>query len=112
MARKVIYQFVDDIDQTPFEEGEGETVSFSLDGKDYEIDLNNKNADKLRSHLNRYVEAGTKVGKGSKSKGSVSSVGKRTDLAEVRAWAKGNGHTLSDRGRIPAAILDAYDAAN
>lgn len=109
MAKKVIYQFVDDIDQTPYEEGEGETVSFSLDGKDYEIDLSDKNATKLRSHLNRYVEAGTKVGKGSKNKGSV---GKRTDLAEVRTWAKGNGHTLSDRGRIPSAILDAYDAAN
>ncbi|MGO2749084.1 MAG: histone-like nucleoid-structuring protein Lsr2 [Pseudoclavibacter sp.] len=112
MAKKVIYQFVDDLDQTPYEEGEGETISFSLDGKDYEIDLNDKNATKLRSHLNRYVEAGTKVSKSTKDKGSASSAGKRTDLAEVRAWAKSNGHALSDRGRIPGAILDAYDAAN
>ena len=51
MARKIIYQLVDDIDSTSLAEGEGETVQFALDGTDYEIDLSDENAKKLRDAL-------------------------------------------------------------
>jgi hypothetical protein len=37
---------------------------------------------------------------------------KRGDLGAIRAWARDNGHQVSERGRIPGAILAAYDAAN
>lgn len=30
----------------------------------------------------------------------------------IREWAAANGHTVSQRGRISAAIADAYDAAH
>ncbi|WP_345134066.1 Lsr2 family DNA-binding protein [Microbacterium laevaniformans] len=33
------------------------------------------------------------------------------DLAAVREWARANGHTVSERGRVPAAVLEAYAAA-
>ena len=44
MARKIIHQLVDDLDDTVLEPGEGETVLFALDGKSYEIDLSADNA--------------------------------------------------------------------
>ena len=47
MAQKVHIVLVDDIDQTDAEE----TVSFGLDGKEYAIDLNSKNALALRDAL-------------------------------------------------------------
>jgi Lsr2 len=47
MAQKVQTLFVDDLDGS---EAEG-TVRFGLDGTDYEIDLNAKNARQLRDAL-------------------------------------------------------------
>lgn len=37
--------------------------------------------------------------------------GKSDDSALVREWAKANGYHVADRGRISAAIRDAYRAA-
>jgi hypothetical protein len=37
---------------------------------------------------------------------------RRTDLAAVRVWARANGYTVADRGRIAAAVLVAYDQAH
>ena len=54
MAQKVQTLFVDDLDGS---EAEG-TVRFGLDGTDYEIDLNAKNAQQLRDALARYMAAG------------------------------------------------------
>lgn len=34
------------------------------------------------------------------------------DQALVRSWARENGHAVSDRGRLPAAVVAAYRAAN
>ncbi|MBS3179542.1 MULTISPECIES: histone-like nucleoid-structuring protein Lsr2 [unclassified Pseudoclavibacter] len=113
MARKVIYQLVDDIDSSSLAEGEGETVQFALDGTDYEIDLSDENAKKLRDALADYVSAARTVAKSRKSKsaGSTSNRPKK-DLAAIRAWARAEGHKISDRGRIPGSIIEDYEAAN
>ena len=113
MARKVIYQLVDDIDSSSLDEGEGETVQFALDGTDYEIDLSDANAKKLRDALADYVSAARTVAKTRKNKstGSNSSRPKR-DLAAIRAWARAEGHKISDRGRIPGSIIEDFEAAN
>lgn len=113
MARKVIYQLVDDIDSTSLAEGEGETVQFALDGTDYEIDLSDSNAKKLRDALADYVSAARTVAKTRKTKsaGSAASRPKR-DLAAIRAWARAEGHKISDRGRIPGSIIEDFEASN
>ena len=108
MAKKVIYQLTDDLDQTEISDGEGETVQFGLDGTAYEIDLTDAHAIKLRSLFNRYVEAGRKTGKAPAGKKQS---GRKQDLAVVRGWARSNGHDVSDRGRVSGEILDAYEAA-
>lgn len=107
MAQKVITQLVDDIDGQVLADGEGETVTFALDGTTYEIDLSKKNADKMRGVLQDYIAAGRKTG-GKRSRAKQTGPA----AADIREWAKQNGHDVPDRGRIPQEVRDAYDAAN
>ncbi|WP_431801663.1 histone-like nucleoid-structuring protein Lsr2 [Microbacterium sp. bgisy203] len=122
MARRIVHQLVDDLDGTVLEVGSGETVLFSLDGTAYEIDLTDENAEALRAALAPYVAAGRSVsarpaGGGTRT-GSAGGGGRKQkragqrDYAPVRAWAAENGYELSERGRVPASVLEAYDAAH
>lgn len=115
MAQKVQVLLVDDVDG-----GEAaETVTFGLDGTSYEIDLSSKNADGLRDALAKYVGAARKAGRGtparstsgSRSRGGGSAAIDRDQAAAIRSWAKKQGLKVSDRGRIPASIIEQYNAA-
>jgi hypothetical protein len=115
MARKVQVILSDDLDENlPADE----TVSFSLDGTNYEIDLAEKNAKDLRDAFSRYVSAARKVGRGgSRASGGGRSraTGGRMDREQagaIRDWARKNGHAVSDRGRIPASVVEAYESAH
>ena len=116
MARKVQVILSDDLDENlPADE----TVSFSLDGTSYEIDLAEKNAKELREVFSRYVSAARKVGRGGRSSGAGGGRGRgtggrmdREQAGAIRDWARKNGHAVSDRGRIPASVVDAYEAAH
>ena len=115
MARRIVHQLVDDLDGTLLEVGEGETVLFSIDGVAYEIDLTDGNAAALREALAPFVAAGRSVS--SRGAGAGSSARKRrrtgqTDYSAIREWAKSNGYTVSERGRVPASVLEAYEAAH
>lgn len=87
----------------------GETVRFALDGREYEIDLGTENAEKLRAALAGYVDAGRRIG-GPASRQTTSRRGSSRSVDEIRAWARENGFTVSNRGRIPAAVEAAYNA--
>jgi hypothetical protein len=104
MARRVIETFTDDIDGS---EG-AVTVRFAYGAQEYEVDLGKKNADKLDKALMEFIPNARRVGK----KSAVKSGGKRNDLAAVRAWANDNGHAVSERGRVPQNVIDAYDEAH
>ena len=116
MARKVQVILSDDLDENlPADE----TVSFSLDGTSYEIDLAEKNAKELRDVFSRYVSAARKVGRGGRSSGGGGGRGRSTggrmdreQAGAIREWARKNGHAVSDRGRIPGSVVDAYEAAH
>ncbi|GAB2835273.1 Lsr2 family protein [Microbacterium insulae] len=116
MARRIVHQLVDDLDGTVLEIGEGETVLFSLDGVAYEIDLTAGNAAALRDALAPYVDAARSVSRGSAGASSGSGRKRRRtgqqDYSAVREWAKQNGHQVSERGRVPASVLEAYEAAH
>lgn len=110
MAQKIHIVLTDDIDGSEA----AETVSFSLDGTAYEIDLSESNADSLRGALAPYVGHARKVsarGRATRRGGSSGSSG-GASAADVRAWAKANGHAVPERGRIPAEVRSAYDAAH
>lgn len=112
MATRHIAQLIDDLDGTVLGEGEGKQVTFSIEGRSYEIDLSDSNADKFYSALAPYVDAARSIGSASRQSASRAPRAKSDlDLATVREWARANGHTVSDRGRVPATVIDAYKAA-
>ena len=112
--KKQITQLVDDLDGTVLENGTGSTVRFSLEGRQYEIDLSDANAQKLRSALAPFISAGrTVAGSSTRTAGARRSSRSNTgELAAIRSWAQGNGFTVGDRGRISAEVREAYERAN
>jgi hypothetical protein len=115
MAQKVHIILEDDLDGSEATE----TVSFGLDGTNYEIDLNDENATALREALATYVGHGRKVS-GSRRGGARRSSGGSTASAsndgasakEIREWARDNGHEVPERGRIPGEVREAFEAAH
>ena len=113
MAKRVIHELIDDLDGKAADE----TVTFMLDGTQYEIDLSKKNAGKLRDALAPFVAAGTKVGRGAvasgrgrDSRGRGSTRSDRDQNRAIREWAQAKGIDVSDRGRIKQEIVDRYNA--
>jgi hypothetical protein len=108
MAKRTIttIELTDDVDGGKAER----TVSFGFDGANYEIDLSKKNAAAFEKAMRPYVDAARKVSRVNGRRGRRGASPSR-DLSAVRAWARANGHAVSDRGRVPAAVLEAYDAA-
>lgn len=92
-----------------------ETVRFSLDRQDWEIDLSPANADRLREQLQRFVDAATpvksKVAPAKRGTKAVVSANK-DQVAEIRRWAAETGIAVSSRGRLSRDLVDKYDAAH
>ena len=111
MAKKVTVELIDDFDGKSKAQ---ETVLFSVDGVEYEIDLSNKNASKLREAFEQWTEPARKVGRISrgKSKTSARTAADREQTGVIREWAKNNGYNVSSRGRIQADIIAAYNKAS
>ena len=114
MAKQVITSLIDDIDGRPA----SQTIEFGLDGVSYSIDLSDRNANKLRSVLHPYIDAGTRVGRvasGGRRAGARTGLPARTSrdqTAAIREWAAKAGHEISKRGRIPGRIVAAYEDAH
>ena len=112
MAQKITTLFIDDIDGGA---AEG-TVRFALDGTEYEIDLNAKHSEELRSALGRYVSHARKVGGAARRAGRAAGragrgAGSTVNTTEIRNWARENGYDIKDRGRVPADLVAKYQAA-
>lgn len=120
MAQKTIVTLVDDL--TGEEAEDITTVEFALDGVTYEIDLDDKNSARLRDALAEYVAAARRTG-GRRSNGRRrSGAGTGTPRAtspggydretskQIRQWAKSQGFEVSDRGRVPNNVVEAWEA--
>jgi hypothetical protein len=103
MATKVLTTLQDDIDGSEA----AETVRFALDGVEWEIDLSERNANRLRNSLSDFIAHGRKVG-GKRRKSTSSS---QSDTNAIRKWAEAAGIEVSTRGRIPAEVVERYRAA-
>jgi hypothetical protein len=109
MAQKVNIVLVDDIDGSDATQ----TVAFGLDGTSYEIDLNDDHAAELREALATYVGHGRKVSSGRRSRAAKASTASGAHSArEIRDWARSNGYDVPARGRIPADVRTAFEAAH
>ncbi len=114
MARETITQLIDDLDGSPADR----TVRFSLDGQVYELELSARNIAAFEEVLKPYQAAARSVStpgrnRGSGPRGGIGSTRSkpRSDIKEIRAWAQANGYKVTDRGRIPALVMEAYEAA-
>ena len=108
MAQKIHIVLEDDLDGSEATE----TVTFGLDGTSYEIDLNDKNAAKLRDALAGYIGHGRKVGSAPRRGRKAAASAGGTSAKEIRDWARSNGHDVPDRGRVSAEVREAFAAAH
>jgi hypothetical protein len=117
VAQKVTVSLIDDLDGDKADE----TVEFGLDGKNYEIDLSEDNAGKLRDALAEYVAAARRPGGRRRSGGAATAAAAATNRRPavdreqnqaIRDWARKRGMKVSDRGRIPADVLESYHQEN
>jgi hypothetical protein len=119
MAQQTTVRYIDDLDGS---EASG-TVEFGLDGRSYSIDLSEKNAAKLRAALAPFVDAARRAGgrggageRGQRRSGQQadkkSTRSSREQTAAIRQWAREHGHQVSDRGRIPTSVIEAYESAS
>ena len=116
MAQKVIREFIDDIDGSPAER----TFTFTVDGTRYEIDLSGENIKEFNDAIAGFVESAREVNSGNgrqtrkvSSSSRLSGSGRsREQTQAVREWARRQGHSINDRGRIPASIQQAFDQAH
>jgi Lsr2 len=116
MAQKTIVTLVDDLTGEVAENIS--TVEFALDGRTYQLDLTDENSTKLHDVLSRYVNAARKIGgrrrSGARPGRAIKASGRapgynRETLRSIREWAKKNGYHVSDRGRLPAEVLQAWE---
>lgn len=107
MARHVKVFLSDDIDGS----ADASTVEFSLGKDSYTIDLTEKNIAKLEAALAPFIDKATKTGRKPAVK-KQPAARKSSDNNAIREWARANGRTVSDRGRIPSEVIEAYEAAH
>ena len=106
MAQKITVALEDDLDGGPADE----TVRFGIAGAEYEIDLSKQNATAFRRQLAPFIDHARKAGRGQRRR-PVRTASSRERSGDIRAWAKEAGIAVSDRGRIPASVVEQYEAA-
>jgi Lsr2 len=111
VAQKVSVTFACDYDEKEIPDGEHMTRAFSLDGRDYEIDLCEKHSQKFDEAVKRFADKARKVST-RMSRPKRRTAAHRQRSADIRAWAKRSGIDVSDRGRIPAQVITKYDASH
>jgi hypothetical protein len=112
LAQKVITEFIDDIDGSPAER----TFTFAVDGTAYEIDLSSENIAEFKSAIGGFIESARTVkapkGRRSRRGAPASAQRSRDQLATIREWARKNGYSVSDRGRISGEVMSAFEKAH
>lgn len=108
MARRVQVILEDDLDGSAADR----TVEFSFDGARYEIDLNAANIERMASALAPFVAKARSVGGRRAGTKRSARAGSGTDTKAVREWAKQQGIKISERGRIPVEVLEAFKSAH
>ncbi|MFI7543820.1 Lsr2 family protein [Actinoplanes sp. NPDC049599] len=109
MAKQIVTLLTDDLDGTEADS----TIEFGLDGINYTIDLSEKNAGKLRKALEPYLNVASRVGRSTTSRIPARSAvptsrSNRDQNQAIREWAGKNGYEVSDRGRIPSSVVEAF----
>ena len=110
MAQKVVREFIDDIDGSAAER----TFTFAVDGTAYEIDLSSANIAEFKAAIGGFIESARKVkatsnGQRQRGASTIDLRKQRERLNEVREWARTKGYSVSNRGRVSAEVLAAFE---
>ena len=120
MVKQTVVTLVDDLDPN---KTATETVDFGIGGVTYEIDLDEGHAAALRESLADYIArarrisgrrrtgrrpAGLRTGSPARSTPSGQASVDREQNQAIRDWARRQGMTVSDRGRIPNEVIEAF----
>lgn len=111
MAKKTQVVLISDISGVEIPNGEGETIEFAYRGVSYAIDVTAKEAAAFDKALAAYLDSAQRVGGRAKSTATSGARRDPSQTAAIREWAKKNGHKVSDRGRISADVVAAYEAS-
>jgi hypothetical protein len=103
VAKKTVVEWVDDIDGT----AASETVTFTIDGSRYEIDLSEKNAAKLRKTMSGWIEA-SRRSSNRRTRAAQQPKNDSSESTKARKWAMDNGLDVGPRGRLRSEVIDAY----
>src|SRR4051812_47373312 len=106
MSTKTLIVMEDDIDGSKATQ----TVRFALDGTEYSIDLSDRNAEKLRGDMEKWIKAAQKTG-GRRSTSRKSAPTDKSQMAAMRTWLREQGQDVSSRGRIPANLQELYHSS-
>jgi Lsr2 len=106
MAKKVTVLLQDDLDGSPA----ARTLRFALGGSEFEIDLSEKNARAFRKQIDPFLEHAHRPRRVASAPGTRTSASRRRSNG-IRAWARDQGLEVNDRGRIPASVIQRYEAA-
>ena len=106
MTQKVTVELEGDLVGGPA----GETVRFAIEGTEDEVELSAKNAAAFRKQLAPYIEHARRSGRAQARRSGRTAAG-RQHSGDIRAWAKEHGLAVSERGRIPASVVEQYQAA-
>ncbi len=119
MAIRTLQVITDDFDGTELKPGQGQTVRFSFEGNDYAIDLSDKNYKRFAAEIEVWAskahtpqDAVPAAQRRATRSGRAAAKAAGPDMKAVREWARDNGHTVSERGRVSTQIRDAYTAAH
>jgi hypothetical protein len=114
MAKKTIEIITSDLSGEELEAGQGQTILFSVGDSAYSVDLTDDEAKEFHETLGKYTSvASRRSGRPSAQSRKASGSGRTSEeLSHIRAWAKSNGHDVSERGRIKAEVIEAFDKAN
>jgi hypothetical protein len=109
VAQKVSVSYACDYDSKEIPQGQHRLRRFSIDGRDYEIDLCLKHSEKFDEAVSRYASHARKAS-ARLARTKRRTAAHRKHSAQVRAWAKANGFAVSERGRIPADVVAKYES--
>ena len=110
MATRTYTEITDDLSENASDNVQ--TRTFALEGVEYEIDLGDKNTEKLYKTLAPFIESGRRVGGRARRGSAAKPASDGPNPKDVRAWAAENDIEVSNRGRIPGEIVQQYLDAN
>lgn len=97
MTRTEVTLLIDDLDGSQAHH----TVTFAFRERRYEIDLSTDNAEAFFNLLLPYIEAGRPA------RPDVTDA-QPSNIDDIRKWARANGFSVSERGRIAHRVRSAF----